>query len=57
MREENTMDRKAKQIFHKELIDLLTKDADNDSAFHNRLLYALQIISNELSHFEESEGN
>lgn len=49
------MDRKAKQILHKELIDLLTKDADNDSAFFSRLLYALQIISNELSHFEESE--
>ena len=57
MREENTMDRKAKQILHKELIDLLTKDADDDSAFFSRLLYALQTISNELSHFEESEEN
>lgn len=51
------MDRKAKQILHKELIDLLTKDADDDSAFFSRLLYALQVISNELSHFEESEEN
>lgn len=51
------MDRKAKQILHKELIDLLTKDADNDSVFFNRMLYALQIISNELSYFKESAEN
>lgn len=47
------MDRKAKSIMHKELIDLLVKDTQNDDEFFSRLLYALQIISNELSRFDE----
>lgn len=47
------MDRKAKSIMHKELIDLLLKDTQNDDDFFSRLLYALQIISNELNRFDE----
>ncbi len=46
------MDRKTKAILHKELMDLLLKDIQNDNDFFNRLLYALQIISNELNRFE-----
>lgn len=46
------MDRKEKQTLHKELIDLLLKDTESDAEFFNRLLYALQIVSNELSYFE-----
>lgn len=46
------MDRKGKSIMHKELIDLLTKDTQTDDDFFNRLLYALQIISVELSEFD-----
>lgn len=48
------MDRKAKTFLHKELIDLLLKDTQNDDEFFSRLLYALQIISNELSRFDET---
>lgn len=47
------MDRKAKAFLHKELIDLLLKDVQNDNEFFSRLLYALQIISNELNRFDE----
>ena len=47
------MDRKAKAIMHKKLIDLLLEDTQNDDDFFSRLLYALQIISNELNHFDE----
>lgn len=47
------MDRKTKSIMHKELIDLLVKDTQNDDEFFSRLLYALQIISNELNRFDE----
>lgn len=47
------MDRETKSIMHKELIDLLIKDTQNDDEFFNRLLYALQIISNELNRFNE----
>lgn len=47
------MDRKAKSIMHKELIDLLLKDTQNDDDFFSRLLYALQIISNELNRFDK----
>lgn len=46
------MDRKTKSIIHKELIDLLLKDTQNDDDFFNKLLYALQVISNELNRFE-----
>ena len=46
------MDRKAKAILHKELIDLLLKDTQDDDDFFDRLLYALQIISNELNRFD-----
>lgn len=46
------MDRKTKVVLHKELIALLVKDNPNDDEFFNRLVYALQIISNELSRFE-----
>ena len=48
------MDRKAKTFLHKELIDLLLKDTQNDDEFFSKLLYALQIISNELSRFDET---
>lgn len=47
------MNRKTKAILHKELIDLLVKDNPNDDEFFSRLIYALQIISNELSRFDE----
>lgn len=47
------MDRKNKAVLHKELIDLLLKDTQNDDDFFSRLLYALQIISNELNRFDE----
>ncbi len=47
------MDRKTKSIMHKELIDLLVKDTQNDDEFFSRLLYALQIVSNELNRFDE----
>lgn len=50
------MDRKAKSIMHKELIDLLLKDTQNDDDFFSRLLYALQIISNELNRFDEKNA-
>lgn len=50
------MDRKAKSIMHMELIDLLIKDTQTDDEFFNRLLYALQIISTELSRFEEKNA-
>ena len=43
------MDRRAKAVLHEELIELLTKDTEDDDEFFCRLLYALQIISNELS--------
>jgi len=47
------MDRKTKAILHKKLIDLLLEDTQNDDEFFSRLLYALQIISNELNRFDE----
>ena len=47
------MDKKVKSIIHKELIDLLAKNTQNDDDFFSRLLYALQIISNELSRFDK----
>lgn len=47
------MDRKTKAILHKELIDLLLKDTQNDDEFFSKLLYTLQIISNELNKFDE----
>lgn len=47
------MDRKTKAVLHKELIDLLLKDTQNDDEFFSRLLYALQVISNELNRFDE----
>ncbi len=47
------MDRKAKASLHKELIDLLLKDTQSDDEFFSRLLYALQIVSNELNKFDE----
>lgn len=50
------MDRKVKSVMHKELIDLLVKDAQNDDEFFSRLLYALQIISNELIEFDEKSA-
>ena len=50
------MDRKAKSIMHKELIDLLVKNTQNDNEFFSRLLYALQIISNELNRFDEKNS-
>lgn len=50
------MDRKAKSIMHKELIDLLVKDTQNDDEFFSRLLYALQIISDELNRFDEKSA-
>lgn len=50
------MDRKAKSVMHKELIDLLLKDTQDDDDFFSRLLYALQIISNELSRFDEKNA-
>lgn len=50
------MDRKAKSVMHKELIDLLLKDTQNDDEFFSRLLYALQIVSNELSRFDEKNA-
>ena len=50
------MDRKAKSVMHKELIDLLLKDTQNDDDFFSRLLYALQIISDELNRFDEKNG-
>lgn len=47
------MNRKTKSVMHKELIDLLVKDTQNDDEFFSKLLYALQIISNELNRFDE----
>lgn len=48
------MNRQVKSTMHKELMDLLTKDTQNDDEFFSRLLYALQIISNELNRFDEN---
>lgn len=50
------MDRKTKAVLHKELINLLLKDTQNDDDFFSRLLYALQIISNELNRFDEKSA-
>lgn len=50
------MDRKAKSIMHKELIDLLVKDIQDDDEFFSKLLYALQIISDELSRFDKESA-
>lgn len=45
------MTRQEKAILHHELITLLSKDAENDDDFFNRLLYSLEIISKELSYY------
>jgi hypothetical protein len=50
------MDRKAKAVMRKELIDLLLKDVKSDDEFFSRLLYALQVISNELNGFDEKSA-
>jgi hypothetical protein len=50
------MDRKAKAVMRKELIDLLLKDVKSDDEFFSRLLYALQVISNELNGFDEKNA-
>jgi hypothetical protein len=55
-REGMVMDRKAKSVMHKELIDLLLKDTENDDDFFSRLLYALQVVSNELNRFDEKNA-
>lgn len=47
------MDRKEKQEFHTKLIDLLLDGVDSDEEYFNRIVYALQIITNGLSLWEE----
>ena len=42
--------RKEKALLHKNLIDVLTK-CENDQEYWQRLLWALEIISNEVTRF------
>lgn len=46
-------ERKEKSQFHHNLVELLTRDVKNDDELFNRLLWALERISLELSRFEE----
>ena len=47
-------DRKEKAILHKELVDLLT-NCPNDMAFLKRLIFAQEIIANEIKQFSNDE--
>lgn len=47
-------DRRAKAILHKELTDLLT-NCRNDTEFLKRLLWATEIIENDISQFSNEE--
>ena len=50
------MDRYEKRDLHTKLINLILENATDDTDFFNRLIYSLQVISNELSHFEEEKN-
>lgn len=45
------MTRNEKAKLHKELITLLTANCEDDDKFFQHLLYALNVISNELQNF------
>lgn len=47
-------DRKEKAFLHKELIDILTNCSD-DKTFLKRLIFAQEIITNEIEHFSDKE--
>jgi hypothetical protein len=47
-----TRDEKAK--LHRDLIDILTS-CEDDKAYYERMVYSLQIISNELTYFKIQE--
>lgn len=49
-----TQDRKEKAYLHKALIDILT-DCPNDKIFLKRLIFAQEIISNEIEQFTNEE--
>jgi hypothetical protein len=46
-----TQDRKEKSIFHNELTKLLTDNVKDDDEFFKRLIWANEIIANEISRF------
>ena len=50
----NAKDRKEKAFLHKALIDLLT-DCPNDMAYLKRLIFAQEIITNEIEQFTNEE--
>ena len=50
------MNRHEKRDLHTKLINLILENTTDDTDFFNRLIYSLQIISNELSHFEEEKN-
>lgn len=48
------MTREEKSKLHHDLIDILT-NCENDQAYYERMVYSLQIISNELIYFKIQE--
>ena len=53
MRTEN--ERKDRAELHYNLVKILTDNIENDNQYFKRLLWALEIISNALSKFENEE--
>lgn len=45
------MTKEEKAKLHRDLIDILTT-CEDDKAYYERMVYSLQIISNELTYFE-----
>ena len=48
------MTREEKAKLHRDLIDLLT-NCEDDQTYYERMVYGLQIISNELTYFKIQE--
>lgn len=48
-------DRKEKAYLHKELIDILTNCPEDDMAYLKRLIFAQEIIENEIKEFTDEE--
>jgi len=48
-------DRKEKAFLHKALIDLLTNCPNDDMAYLKRLIFAEEIITNEIEKFTDKE--